>query len=165
MRLIIIMLVALALGGVFLLIGKGDSVPVDSTVPDVTLTLLNGESRSLHSYGGKTILLHFWATWCAPCVAEFPRLMTLAKEHPDWQLILVSADEKPEVITPFMQKMEVKTGISMETLPNVVQVWDKGKTISQETFQTVSYPETIVISPNLQMRDKIVGQVTPEHIR
>lgn len=167
MRLIapFLFLLALALGSGFLFVEKSEDMPMNNPVPDVALTLLSGETRSLHSYKGQTVLLHFWATWCAPCVAEFPRLMTLAKEHPEWQLILVSADEKPEVVAPFMQKMEAKTGIPLQSLPNVTQVWDKGKLISQETFQTVSYPETIVISPELQMRDKIVGPLDPERIR
>lgn len=43
--------------------------------------------------GEKVVILNFWATWCAPCVEEFPELIQIQKKHnSDVELIFVSAD-------------------------------------------------------------------------
>jgi thiol-disulfide isomerase/thioredoxin len=41
-------------------------------LPDLT-----GTARSLHSFGGRPLIINFWATWCAPCRREIPLLQAL----------------------------------------------------------------------------------------
>ena len=48
--------------------------------PDFSLQGVDGKIRSLSSLRGKAVLLHFWATWCAPCRQEMPVLHDLSKE-------------------------------------------------------------------------------------
>jgi thiol-disulfide isomerase/thioredoxin len=60
--------------------------------------------------GGKLRLVNIWATWCGPCVTEFPELITINRMygHRDFEMITVSAnypDEKVEVLK-FLKKME-----------------------------------------------------------
>lgn len=131
-------------------------------VPNMTLILTSGEIDQLYDYQGHPTVLHFWATWCGPCKKEFPRLLRLAKKHPQWQLILISVDEKMEAVPPFMKKIEGLSGISLASMPKLVQVWDKGKHISQDTFQVVSYPETIFLSSDMRPLHKVVGPIKPE---
>ena len=59
---------------------------------------------------GKVRLINFWATWCGPCVTEFPDLITINRmyRHRAFELVTVSAnypDEKKEVIA-FLQKRQ-----------------------------------------------------------
>ncbi len=61
---------------------------------------------------GKILFLNIWATWCAPCVEEFPDLIKLAKSYPESEVevIGISADYPDEVeskILPFMRKHNV----------------------------------------------------------
>ena len=47
-------------------------------VPAAPLHRLNGTTTNLANFLGKAALLNFWASWCAPCVAELPRLERLS---------------------------------------------------------------------------------------
>jgi len=40
----------------------------------------DGVHRTLSSWRGKTLVVNFWATWCAPCVEEMPQLQKLADQ-------------------------------------------------------------------------------------
>ncbi|MGW8178707.1 MAG: TlpA family protein disulfide reductase [bacterium] len=46
-------------------------------------------------------VVHFWATWCAPCLEEFPQLLSLGSRFPEVELVAVSLDsveDKSEVV-------------------------------------------------------------------
>ncbi len=49
------------------------------TPPDIAFTQQNGTERRLGEFKGRGMVLNFWATWCAPCVAEMPALAALAR--------------------------------------------------------------------------------------
>jgi thiol-disulfide isomerase/thioredoxin len=42
-------------------------------------------------------LVHVWATWCAPCVEEFPELVHIMNEYPELHVLLISGDEPDEL--------------------------------------------------------------------
>ena len=49
---------------------------------------LRGVDVRLDSFKGKVILLNFWATWCGPCRAEVPDLISLHQTYPDNVVVL-----------------------------------------------------------------------------
>ena len=49
-------------------------------LPELAFTDAEDKPLTLASYKGKTVLLNFWATWCAPCVKEMPSLDSLQAE-------------------------------------------------------------------------------------
>jgi peroxiredoxin len=49
--------------------------------PDFKLQSHQGELVSPADFSGKTLLINFWATWCAPCREEMPMLMDLQREY------------------------------------------------------------------------------------
>src|SRR3546814_15500218 len=55
---------------------------------------------------GKPLLVHLWATWCAPCVAEMPTLDKLAAARGDAMTVLAVAMDLQgaEVVDPWFQK-------------------------------------------------------------
>jgi thiol-disulfide isomerase/thioredoxin len=72
----------------------------------------NGLSTLIAKRNGKTLLLNIWATWCAPCVAEFPDLVKLSKSYDTSavEVVAISADYPDEVdsrIIPFLRKTNV----------------------------------------------------------
>ena len=49
----------------------------------------DGTRMSLEALRGKVVLLDFWATWCAPCLVELPRLRRLHKDLGGAGLVIV----------------------------------------------------------------------------
>ena len=54
-------------------------VVAGDTAPEFTITADNGRTVSVPSFGGKLLVLNFWATWCPPCIQETPSLSRFAQ--------------------------------------------------------------------------------------
>jgi len=54
----------------------------------------NGGDTSLGAFGGRTLLVNLWATWCVPCRAEMPTLDRLAAElgGEDFEVLAINID-------------------------------------------------------------------------
>lgn len=57
--------------------------------PDFEATTLAGKPFRLAELRGKVVLLDFWATWCAPCVAELPNVRKLHDQYSRDGLVVV----------------------------------------------------------------------------
>ena len=75
--------------------------------PHYAARTLEGDSISLSDYRGEAVLVNFWATWCKPCVAEFPDLIALEEElRPQgFRIVGVSIDTRPaEEVSQFLDR-------------------------------------------------------------
>ncbi len=78
-------------------------VKIGRPVPEFKVTLLDGREVSKESFESSYVLLDFWATWCAPCIAEMPKIEKTWAVHKgdDFQILSLSFDESLEDIQPF----------------------------------------------------------------
>jgi thiol-disulfide isomerase/thioredoxin/outer membrane lipoprotein-sorting protein len=65
--------------------------------PAFKLQAASGKSVTLQDFHGKPVLLDFWATWCAPCLAAIEPLKKLHEESAGKGLVILSIDEDDEV--------------------------------------------------------------------
>jgi thiol-disulfide isomerase/thioredoxin len=75
-----------------------DTLP--ATLPDFTLGDLAGKPTSIRSWPGKSMIVNFWATWCAPCRREIPLLRELQQQHAaeGFQIVGVAVDIREDVV-------------------------------------------------------------------
>ena len=66
---------------------------VNVEAPDFKLLDLNGKRVSLRDLRGKVIVLDFWATWCAPCIAAMPAMKQLSNKHPQVVFLFIATQE------------------------------------------------------------------------
>ena len=81
---------------------------IPANLPDFTLGDLTGTPRSIRSWPGKSMIVNFWATWCAPCRREIPLLRELQKNHggEGFQVVGVAVDIREDV-AKFVQEIGI----------------------------------------------------------
>lgn len=120
-------------------------------VPDFTLPDLNGKPVSLSQFKGVPVLVNLWASWCAPCVKEFPSLKRLVEHYKGRMVVLaVSHDHSREDLDSF-----IKTFGGVPA--NFVIVWDKERKTS-DLFGTDQLPETYILNKQHRMVRKVAGE-------
>lgn len=69
-------------------------------LPEFTLTNMDGQPQSIRSWTGKSMIVNFWATWCAPCRREIPFLKKLQHDNADkgFQVVGVAVDVREDVL-------------------------------------------------------------------
>lgn len=81
-------------------------VEAGDAAPDFTVTTDNGQAVSLDHFGGKLMVLNFWASWCEPCVEETPSLSAFAEQYKNKGVVVlaVSVDKDPEAYHKFVER-------------------------------------------------------------
>ena len=126
-----------------------DSTMVGSVVSDVRGRRVDGTEDALADYTGRVVLVDFWATWCGPCIAAFPKLREMADNLPKerLQIIGVSVDEELDTVTDYLAR---------EPLPWVV--WHAG-TESEivRKWRVTGFPTYVLIGPDGTILNKHPG--------
>ena len=120
-------------------------IEVGDSAPEFSVTADNGRTVSLNSFGGKVLVLNFWATWCAPCIEELPSLDQFQREFAKSGVVVlgVSVDKDEKVYRTFLQRHA----------PAFLTARDSK---IHEDYGTFIYPETYFIDANGKVLKKIV---------
>ena len=73
---------------------------------DLTMKDMNDADFKLSSLKGKVVLVNFWASWCAPCLAEIPEFIKVREElhGKGFEILGISTDDTPEQLRDFASK-------------------------------------------------------------
>ncbi len=151
----IILIVLLSLGLFFVLLSQRLGGPRPTGVaeglkaPDFKLYDSNGSEVTLSALKGKTIFVHFWASWCKECRAEMPsiaRLYERKKSEPDFVFLPVLYREDPVVTRQYLKKNNLDIPLYVDPDENTARA-----------FGVTGVPETYIISPDGIVRKKVIG--------
>ena len=124
-------------------------VKAGDSAPDFSIKTETGKTVTARDFGGKLLMLNFWATWCQPCVQEVPSLDQLSRELAPKGLVVlgVSVDKDQKAYRDFIAKFHV----SYHTARDPDQV-------IYLKYGTIQYPETYLIDRSGKVVVKVVGE-------
>jgi thiol-disulfide isomerase/thioredoxin len=107
---------------------------VGDTAPAFSITTDQGHRITPTDFGGRVLVLNFWATWCPPCVEETPSLSEFQKRLAASGVVVVgvSVDKNPKLYNQFLKRFS-------------------------NSYGTYQYPETYVIDRNGKVVQKVIG--------
>lgn len=116
--------------------------------PALALKDLDGREFSLERFRGRTVIINFWATWCAPCVQELPALLRLRERYRAQGLAVVGVNiqENAARIRPFLEQLGLTFPVLRDHDGSARTAW--GVTV---------FPTTFVIGPDGKVAFVVVG--------
>lgn len=109
-----------------------------------------GKVHRLSELKGQPVLVHFWATWCPPCLDELPEFLEMVKRSEGRKIHFVA-------ITLDKSWEDAHKILPTKDLPvNLVSLIDPEAT-SADTFGSYNYPETYALDRELKIIEKFVG--------
>jgi len=119
-------------------------------VPDFELEKMDGTPFKLSQHEGKITIINFWASWCNPCVEEFPSMIKLIDHFGDrLQIVAVSTDDDKKDIAVFLKAFGLPR-------PGFEVVWDKKKE-AMKKFGIEKVPESFLIAKDGKLIRKVLG--------
>jgi peroxiredoxin len=117
--------------------------------PPFSIRTDSGRTITPAHFGGKLLVLNFWATWCPPCVDEVPSLDALQRRFANKGVVVlgVSVDDNPNLYREFLAKNRV----SFLT----ARTGSKGLSADYGTFK---FPETYLIDQSGVVVKKVMGK-------
>ena len=118
--------------------------------PAFSLDDLHGDPRDLQALAGNVILVHFFATWCEPCIREISSLQQLALATRDLPLAIVAVDvaEVDLRVRAFFEKLPVHFTVLLDRDRAVSKAWD-----------ITALPTSFVLDATLAPRFSVEGDL------
>lgn len=126
-------------------VGPGDAAPA------FTLKTDSGKTITPKEFGGKVLVLNFWATWCRGCLEEFAGLNQFAAETSKEGVVVVgvSIDRSDKVYRRFLASTRPAFETSRDPEADIAS-----------NYGTFLFPETYVINREGKVIKKIIGAIT-----
>lgn len=168
------LLILLALAAIYVIDRNGgdDGSPSGATTtgelmeprpaPAFELSLMNSdETLTLADLEGKTVVLNFWASWCAPCRDEMPALQASSEAHGD-DVVFVGVgakNDKQDAAEAFVEEYGVTYPIGRDT-----EGGDALAGAMEKDFGVPGYPATFFITPDGMINQIVFGPLATDEL-
>ena len=113
-------------------------------------------SGSISDYGGRWVLVNFWASWCGPCRDEAPALQDFHEEHSERGLVVlgIDLDDNTDDARAFVEEHGL-------TYPQLREADGRKR---RELWGMTGFPESFLVSPSGELALIRRGPVTAEYL-
>ena len=126
---------------------------IPDEAPDFKVKTLDGEPIQLSQLKGRTVVLNFWATWCAPCRQAVPAFARFAQANPDVPVLGLSVD----TVSPSkVRRISRDWGINYPIA--------RAPSSLQAAYDISTLPTTVVVGPDGQVKDIHVGVMSERQL-
>ena len=118
--------------------------------PPLALRDIEGREVRLDAFRGRTVVVNFWATWCAPCVAEMPSLERLRTRFiaDGLEVLAVNLQENAARIRPFAERLALSMPLLRDHDGSARAAW--GVTV---------FPTTFIVGPDQRIALVAIGEI------
>jgi thiol-disulfide isomerase/thioredoxin len=125
---------------------------LSQTLPDQ-----HGQPQDLSKWKKQPLIINFWATWCAPCIAEMPELVALQKEIGTTQIIGIGIDSQANV-AQFAEKLHIDYPLYVADTSMIKLLRELGN-------ETGGLPFTLLVGADGLIKKVYVGQLKFDELR
>ncbi len=121
---------------------------VGDRAPQFSVQTETGKTMTETNFGGKLLVLNFWAAWCQPCVQEVPSLEAFQQSMASQGVVVlgVSVDTNQELYNRFREQFNVSFETSRDPQWEIAAKYG--------TFQL---PETYIINSSGKVVQKVIA--------
>ncbi len=152
-----IFVTVVAAGALIAWLGNDGAVAeIGRPAPAMTVTTFDGEVFDLVDhvrFDRGPVLLNLWASWCEPCLREFPVLSDFAAANPHVTVVGVAVQDQLDSARAFAEEMD----------PGFMVGWDRDGQV-RDAYPSFGLPATFVIDSGGTVVDIILAELTPERV-
>ena len=117
--------------------------------PPFALPGLEGKEHRLSDYGGKVLVVNFWASWCLPCREELPSMNRAARKVLEQPVVwlAINVGEDREAVAAFTADYPIDFTVLLDSSGRVSQDW-----------KVTGMPMTFVVNRDGFIAHRIVGK-------
>ena len=125
--------------------------PPGTPAPPLPLPGLDGSEVDLAALRGRPVVVNFWATWCEPCVREFPLLRQAAAAHREADLAVVGVltNDRPAAAREFVRRLDATWPVAVDATATSAAAWG-----------AIGLPHTYFIRPDGTLASHQLGELT-----
>jgi len=129
--------------------------PPGRAAPALRLRTLDGGRVDLAALRGRPVVVNFWATWCEPCVREFPLLARAAAGHRAARLVVVGVlyRDQPDAARAFVRQHGGTWPMGMDADGRTAAAWG-----------VVGLPHTFFVRPDGTLASHQLGELTQANL-